>query len=239
MANQRRGVGRRERRPDDRSERVDAAGASRWVTQEPSWAEPSRPRTPSLCRHDRAPDPVAGLSGRDSGRVGAGSVLGSEFVARRVHQSRREDHRRPRRAARVLRLPRRARRPLRTRSARRTPHRSCRRVTTQPRSTAARRLDTVNAALVLKELTVGDARTYYRVLDRNRAHLSHYGDYQDEANATPAWATDHLSRPAPDRFGIWLDHHLIGRVDLVHAAPPRYGLGYWLSHDAVGRGHAT
>lgn len=112
-------------------------------------------------------------------------------------------------------------------------------MTTQPPTAAVRRLDTVNEGLVLKELTVADARTYYRILDRNRAHLSRYGDYQDEANATPAWATDHLGRPAPDRFGIWLDHHLIGRVDLVHAAPPRHGLGYWLSHDAVGRGHAT
>jgi ribosomal-protein-serine acetyltransferase len=95
------------------------------------------------------------------------------------------------------------------------------------------------AGLVLKELTVADTQSYYHVLDRNRAHLSHYGDYQDEANATPAWVTDHLSHPAPDRFGIWLDQHLIGRVDLVHAAPPRYGLGYWLSHDATGHGYAT
>jgi RimJ/RimL family protein N-acetyltransferase len=112
-------------------------------------------------------------------------------------------------------------------------------VTTQPPSPAARQLSTAMPGLVLQELTVADAETYYHVLDRNRAHLSRYGDYQDEANATPQWATDHLSQPAPDRFGIWLDHHLIGRADLVHAAPPRYGLGYWLSHDRTGHGYAT
>jgi RimJ/RimL family protein N-acetyltransferase len=112
-------------------------------------------------------------------------------------------------------------------------------MTTQPPPAPARQLDTENPALVLKELTVADARTYHRLLDRNRAHLSRYGDYQDEADATPAWTAGHLSRPAPDRFGIWLDHRLIGRVDLVHTGPPRYGLGYWLSHDAVGRGYAT
>ena len=30
---------------------------------------------------------------------------------------------------------------------------------------------------VLKELTVAHAQAYYRVLDRNRSHLSRYGDY--------------------------------------------------------------
>jgi hypothetical protein len=37
------------------------------------------------------------------------------------------------------------------------------------------------AGLVLQELNVTDALTYYRVLDRNRAHLSQHGDFQDEA----------------------------------------------------------
>jgi hypothetical protein len=32
----------------------------------------------------------------------------------------------------------------------------------------------------------------------------------------------------PDRWATWLDGRLIGRVDLVHVAPPRYGFGYWL-----------
>lgn len=106
-------------------------------------------------------------------------------------------------------------------------------------SPAARQLSTAMPGLILRELTVADAGTYYRVLDRNRAHLSRHGDYQDEADATLEWATDHLSRPVPDRYGIWLGHRLIGRADLVHAAPPRYGLGYWLSHDATGHGYAT
>ncbi|HEX6686527.1 MAG TPA: GNAT family N-acetyltransferase [Candidatus Limnocylindrales bacterium] len=100
-------------------------------------------------------------------------------------------------------------------------------------------LDTAMAGLVLKELTVADADIYYRILDGNREHLSRYGDYPDEADATIAWVADHLSRPAPDRYGIWLGRRLIGRVDLVHAAPPRYGMGYWLSHDATGHGYAT
>ncbi|HEX4225593.1 MAG TPA: GNAT family N-acetyltransferase, partial [Pseudonocardiaceae bacterium] len=93
--------------------------------------------------------------------------------------------------------------------------------------------------LTLDELTVADADAYYALLDLNRQHLSQRGDYQDEARATPEWTTAHLTQPAPDRFGIRLRNELVGRVDLVHAAPPRYGLGYWLSHDATGHGYAT
>lgn len=109
----------------------------------------------------------------------------------------------------------------------------------EERPPAVRKLTTPVVGLVLQELTVAYARTYYSVLDRNRAHLSRHGDYQDEANATEAWVAEHLTHPAPDRFGIWLDEHLVGRVDLVHAAPPRYGLGYWLSKEATGHGYAT
>ena len=95
------------------------------------------------------------------------------------------------------------------------------------------------AGLVLEPLTVADSAAYYAVLDRNRAHLGRHGDYQAEATATPEWVTAHLAQEVPDRFGIRLGDDLIGRVDLVHAAPPRYGLGYWLTLDATGRGHAT
>jgi hypothetical protein len=41
--------------------------------------------------------------------------------------------------------------------------------------------------LVLNELTVADAATYYALLDRDREHLSRYGDYRDEATAAPRW----------------------------------------------------
>jgi len=63
--------------------------------------------------------------------------------------------------------------------------------------------------------------------------------HQDEANATTAWVVDNLSQAIPDRFGIWLGQHLIGRIDLVHVAPPRYSLGYWRSYEAPGHGYAT
>ena len=62
--------------------------------------------------------------------------------------------------------------------------------TEPPSPLAKRQLSTTMAGLRLQELTVADAQVYYGVLDRNRAHLSEYGDYQDEANATLAWVID-------------------------------------------------
>jgi RimJ/RimL family protein N-acetyltransferase len=109
----------------------------------------------------------------------------------------------------------------------------------QPHPAADATIRTATAALTLRPLTAVHAPIYFEVLDRNRAHLSQHGDYQDEANATEEWVVDHLGEHAPDRYGIWLDQHLIGRIDLVHVEPPRYGLGYWLSHDATHRGYAT
>ncbi|MFD1146604.1 GNAT family N-acetyltransferase [Saccharothrix hoggarensis] len=100
-------------------------------------------------------------------------------------------------------------------------------------------LGTSVPGLVLTPLTAADAPAYYALLDRNRDHLSRHGDHRDEAGGTPAWVAAHLSEPVPDRYGIRLGDRLVGRVDLTHVDPPRYGLGYWLAHDATGHGYAT
>ncbi len=101
------------------------------------------------------------------------------------------------------------------------------------------RLSTSIPGLTLRQLTAGNAPAYFALLDRNRGHLSRYGDYQDEALATLKWVSEDLARKVPDRFGIWLNHSLIGRVDLVHAAPPQYGIGYWIGRESTGYGYAT
>ncbi|MFJ8692146.1 GNAT family N-acetyltransferase [Streptomyces roseolilacinus] len=95
--------------------------------------------------------------------------------------------------------------------------------------------------LVLRELTREDADEYYALLDGNREHLSRLGDYRAESEATPAWVRRHLGEdPGPGRrYGIRWNGELIGRVDLVAVAPPRYGTGYWLGEAHVGSGHAT
>ena len=41
------------------------------------------------------------------------------------------------------------------------------------------------------------------------------------------------------RFGVWLNEHLIGRVDLNPRTPEDVVLGYWLGGEYTGHGYAT
>ncbi|MEV2199426.1 GNAT family N-acetyltransferase [Streptomyces fradiae] len=97
------------------------------------------------------------------------------------------------------------------------------------------------STLTLCLLTAEQADEYYALIDRNREHLTQYGDYQ--ALAASDYETAHaelLNDPSPSlRCGVLLHSALIGRVDLVAVNPPKYGLGYWLDREATGHGYAT
>ena len=95
--------------------------------------------------------------------------------------------------------------------------------------------------LELRELRETDAHVYYAVVDRNRQHLSKYGDYPDERDATLASVIAYFADPTDRniRLGIWHDGALIGRVDLTPVAPSRYAIGYWLDHAHCGHGYGT
>ncbi len=82
-------------------------------------------------------------------------------------------------------------------------------------------LNTSVQGVVLRVLTSADAQPYFEVIDRNRDHLSRFGDYQDEKTATLVWVQRHLANPPENnlRFGIWRDSVLIGRVDLTAPRP--------------------
>jgi RimJ/RimL family protein N-acetyltransferase len=101
-------------------------------------------------------------------------------------------------------------------------------------------LRTDDRELSLRELTVADADEYYALVDRNREHLTQFGNYQDEGVATLEWVNASLSRAAAGlRFGIWHHGILVGRAELVPKLPGHYGLGYWLGREHVGRGFMT
>jgi ribosomal-protein-serine acetyltransferase len=103
------------------------------------------------------------------------------------------------------------------------------------------RLATDIGQVELRELQETDADRYYEVVDRNRQHLSRYGDYLAERDATLASVIEYFAAP-PDhniRLGVWHAGALIGRVDLNPVEPPRYAIGYWLDQAHCGRGFAT
>ena len=102
-------------------------------------------------------------------------------------------------------------------------------------------LETEIPELVVRELVLADEDRYFRLVDRNRAHLNRHGDHQFEADATRADITGYFAAPWDHntRLGLWLAERLVGRVDLVPVDPPRWVLGYWLDEAVGGRGLMT
>ena len=102
-------------------------------------------------------------------------------------------------------------------------------------------LETSVEGVVLRLLTDTDTQSYFEVIDRNRDHLSRFGDYQEEKTATLAWVQRHLANAPEDnlRLGIWCDSALIGRADLNMPQPRKFVIGYWLDSEFTGKGYAT
>jgi RimJ/RimL family protein N-acetyltransferase len=98
-------------------------------------------------------------------------------------------------------------------------------------------LHTDDPSLSLRELTVAQADEYYALIDRNRSHLTQFGNYEDEGKATLKWVKTALARPAAGlRFGIWQGDALVGQAELAHKLRTSFAVAYWLGHEHVGRG---
>jgi RimJ/RimL family protein N-acetyltransferase len=101
--------------------------------------------------------------------------------------------------------------------------------------------ETAKAGLCLRSLTGADAPVLRELVLRNSRHLTRHGDYRELMHMSADSLADELSKRDGRtwRFGIFLDHSLIGRVDLIGVEPPRYSVGYWLSEHAAGQGNAS
>ena len=97
------------------------------------------------------------------------------------------------------------------------------------------------SGLVLVALNEHNSSALYELVQENRFHLTAHGDYADlvaaPLEALEAELTGMTSHNL--RFGIFLGQKLIGSMDLIPVAPPRYSLGYWLAQSWTGRGYAT
>ena len=80
---------------------------------------------------------------------------------------------------------------------------------------------TSDPRLVLRELAGADAAEYYAVLDRNRLHLTRFGDYSAEAAQPwePSCGTS-LTPPTKACARYLVHRALAGRVDLNPVSPP-------------------
>lgn len=102
-------------------------------------------------------------------------------------------------------------------------------------------LTTSLPGLELVALDARHAEPLFLLLKDNHSHLTAHGDYSDQVSATfeEVLAELHGSTPGGGRFGIMMHNQLIGRIDLVPIAPPKYGTGYWLAQSSTGKGYAT
>jgi len=102
-------------------------------------------------------------------------------------------------------------------------------------------LPTELPGVVLRRLTAVDAPQYRALVHRNLVHLGRDGDWRDEVAATLAEIERRFAdHPDADQtFGIFEWDTLIGQVTLVHGAPTKWGLGYWLTAATTGRGVMT
>jgi ribosomal-protein-serine acetyltransferase len=94
----------------------------------------------------------------------------------------------------------------------------------------------------LRPLTPDDAAAFHALLQANREHLLRLNDDhrpQIETSQDEYAVRFGDSNGQDVLLGIWEHGRLIGHVALVHREPPRWGLGYWLSEAATGRGIAT
>jgi RimJ/RimL family protein N-acetyltransferase len=95
--------------------------------------------------------------------------------------------------------------------------------------------------LELRALTPADADAFFRLVQRNRAHLTQFGDYEELVLSS----VSDIERGLADRsetglnMGIWFADELIGTAALNPVKPGIYVLGYWISSEHTGKGYAT
>lgn len=100
---------------------------------------------------------------------------------------------------------------------------------------------TSRPGLTLRRIDGSDAAELLRLVRKNRAHLTAFGDYGDlaKANLTGIQAMLETDLASKYPFAVVHDGMIIGRVDLIPVDPPNYAIGYWLAEAATGQGYAA
>lgn len=103
------------------------------------------------------------------------------------------------------------------------------------------RLRTERLNLVLYPFTLADVPGHLALVQANAAHLTRFGDYQEDVSLDLAGWMERFAQPH-DRDGLFrivMESVPVGLIHLVPVDPPRFGLGYWLAESATGHGYAT
>lgn len=95
--------------------------------------------------------------------------------------------------------------------------------------------------LIVRAHAPTDAGPFYELVQANRDHLTRHGDYVELVASTREEIERRFANAGGPsvRCGLWKDGRLVGHATLVHAEPPKWGLGFWLAEDATGQGFMT
>lgn len=94
----------------------------------------------------------------------------------------------------------------------------------------------------LKQFAASDSQAVFELIDRNRSHLSQFGDTTAEKYKTIESVEESISNPKnPDRlrFGIWDNGVLVGSVNLTPDDDDKTKgeIGYYLGSEFTGKGY--
>lgn len=94
----------------------------------------------------------------------------------------------------------------------------------------------------LKQFTHSDSQAIFELIDRNREHLSQFGDTTAEKYKTVESVEESISNPKnPNRlrFGIWDNGVLVGSVNLTPEEDDKTKgeIGYYLGAEFKGKGY--
>lgn len=94
----------------------------------------------------------------------------------------------------------------------------------------------------LKQFTASDSQAIFQLIDRNRSHLSQFGDTTAEKYKTIESVEESISNPKnPERlrFGIWDNGILVGSINLTpdNDDETKGEIGYYLGSEFTGKGY--
>lgn len=96
----------------------------------------------------------------------------------------------------------------------------------------------------LKQFTPEDSKAIFELIDRNRDHLSQFGDETATKYPSEKSVLDSITNPKnPNklRFGVWDDGQFVGSINLIpdENGESKAEIGYYLGAEFTGKGYMS
>ncbi len=95
--------------------------------------------------------------------------------------------------------------------------------------------------ILLRQLTLEDAPTYFDLIDYDREHYSQFDDITAKKYRVVGDVEDSIINQKRNkyRFGIWDGETMVGSNNLTVQEDGRAEIGYWVGSQYTGRGYAA